>query len=452
MPVSDPTRRTWPQRITIGCAIAGAFACFTSAIALASGRWVLSQRQLVVIDTPGSTSVSADGSAPEAPVDNLADPLTDNPTVEVTNGEIEPGAVNFLLVGTDNNACIDPQSKYAPFILGRENFGERADVIQMWRVNTDTGAVAALSFPRDLYVHLDGGRQGRINTAFDPADPNRLISTIRSNFGIETDHYVQVDFCAFKKMVDSVDGVGVPLDYPLRDRGTGLEIRSTGCVTLTGDDALAYVRSRKLEYERPAGSDSWVLDPSSDWGRIARQQDFLRRTIAKVISAGLYQPTVARALIEANADDVITDSELSLSAMLGFAQVLRSVDTSTIGSYQVEATGRTVGGQAVLIPTLSGDSMSAILDIFQGDSPIEGSPVRLSELPATSTTTRPPNIVPTTVPDTTPDLTVPEDTTTTTLGAGPAGEVTPLLALLPSQTTPDDNTIGWVPDPSVICG
>jgi len=311
----------------------------------------------------------------------------------------------------------------------------------MWRVNSDTGAVAALSFPRDLFVRIDGGRQGRINIAFDPSDPNRLISTIRSNFGIETDHYVQIDFCAFKRMVDSVDGVGIPLDYPIRDRGTGLTITSTGCVSLDGDDALAYVRARKLEYERPAGSDNWVLDPSSDWGRIARQQDFLRRTIAKVISAGLYQPSVAGALIEANADDVITDSDLSLSAMLGFASVLRSVDTATIGSYQIEATGRTVGGQAVLIPTVAGDSMQAILDIFQGDSTIEGSPVRLSELAEATTTTIP-----------MPDTATVENTVENTVEPGSAGELTPRLGLIPRQVGPDDNTIGWVPDPSVICG
>ena len=451
MTASDPTRRTWPQRITIGAAIVGAVACFTSAAALATGRWVLSQRQLVVIDDPASTTVQADGAAPQLVIDDLGDPLADSPEIEVIYGDVEPGASNFLLVGTDNNACIDPNSPYAPFILGRENFGERADVIQMWRVNSDTGAVAALSFPRDLYVRIDGGRQGRINTAFDPTDPNRLISTIRSNFGIDTDHYVQVDFCAFKTMVDSVDGVGVPLTYPIRDRGTGLEMIATGCVTLNGDDALAYVRSRKLEYERPEGSGTWVLDPSSDWGRIARQQDFLRRTIAKVISAGLYQPSVARALIEANADDVVTDSGLSLSAMLSFAGVLRSVNTDAIGSYQVEATGRTVSGQAVLIPTLSSESMQAILDIFQGDSTIEGTPVRLSDLEAT-TTVPAPNTTSDTTTDTVPSTTEATETAETTVEQGPAGEVAPSFAWLPRQDPPDDNTIGWVPDPSITCG
>jgi LCP family protein required for cell wall assembly len=441
--VNTPTRprRTWPQRLTVGAAVLGAVASLTSAGALATGRWALSQRQLVVIDEPTAIaggSLGADQS-PGAPANSS------EPAAEVLDGTVEPEAANFLLVGTDNNACLDPGSKYAPYILGRENFGERADVIMVWRVNPDTGGVAALSLPRDLYVRIDGGRQGRINAAFDAQDPNRLINTIRNNFGIETDHYIQVDFCAFKTLVDSVGGVGIPLPGPVRDRGTGLEFASSGCTTLDGDDALAYVRSRYLEFERPAGSGNWVIDPSSDWGRIARQQDFIRRTIATVITGGLLQPSVARGLIEANADDVVTDSDLSLSTMLGFATTLRTVDTNAISSYQIEATGRTVGGQAVLIPMLANQRMRDILDIFQGDSTIDGDPISLSELEqATTTTTAASTDGPTS------DETVTTDDTGEA-NTGPAGEVTPIWGSLIRQTPPDDNTIGWVPDPAIIC-
>lgn len=441
--MNTPTRprRTWPQRLTVGAAVLGAVASLTSAGALATGRWALSQRQLVVIDEPTAIaggSLGADQS-PGAPANSS------EPAAEVLDGTVEPEAANFLLVGTDNNACLDPGSKYAPYILGRENFGERADVIMVWRVNPDTGGVAALSLPRDLYVRIDGGRQGRINAAFDAQDPNRLINTIRNNFGIETDHYIQVDFCAFKTLVDSVGGVGIPLPGPVRDRGTGLEFASSGCTTLDGDDALAYVRSRYLEFERPAGSGNWVIDPSSDWGRIARQQDFIRRTIATVITGGLLQPSVARGLIEANADDVVTDSDLSLSTMLGFATTLRTVDTNAISSYQIEATGRTVGGQAVLIPMLANQRMRDILDIFQGDSTIDGDPISLSELEqATTTTTAASTDGPTS------DETVTTDDTGEA-NTGPAGEVTPIWGSLIRQTPPDDNTIGWVPDPAIIC-
>ena len=430
MAQSTSTHRTWPQRFTIVAAALVSLICFITAIGLIGGRLVLGQRQLVVIEPADTSSTSASASPRERASEASEEGLTVEEVIEVTVGDIEPGALNFLLVGTDNNACIDTDSKYAPYLLGRADFGQRADVIQMWRVNTETGAIAALSFPRDLYVRLDGGRRGRINTAFDADDPNRLISTIRSNFGIDTDHYVQIDFCAFKNLVDSVDGVGIPFESPIRDRGTGLEITTAGCSTLDGDDALAYVRSRKLEFERPAGSDNWVIDPSSDWGRIARQQDFIKRTLAKVVNSGLTSPSVASALIETNADQVVTDSELSVSTMLGFANILREVDTSNARSYQIDAAGRIVSGQSVLIPTLQNSAMRSILDIFQGDSLIEGTPITLSDVTTT---------VESNSEDGQEDL------------GGAAGESTPLIAGLAQQDTPDDNTLGWVPEASVIC-
>ena len=431
MTQSTSATRTWPQRLTVFAAALVSFICLLTAIGLIGGRLVLGQRQLVVIEPIEKSSVSASAGPSTRSNEMNDEELSIEEVIEVTIGDIEPGARNFLLVGTDNNACIDPDSKYAPYLLGRADFGERADVIQMWRVNTDTGAIAALSFPRDLYVRLDGGRRGRINTAFDVEDPNRLISTIRSNFGIDTDHYVQIDFCAFKNLVDSVDGVGIPFSSPVRDRGTGLEITSAGCSTLNGDDALAYVRSRKLEFERPSGSDNWVIDPSSDWGRIARQQDFIKRTLAKVVNSGLTSPSVAGALIETNADQVVTDSNLSVATMLGFANILRSVDTSNARSYQIDAAGRIVGGQSVLIPTLQNSAMRSILDIFQGDSLIEGSPITLSDV------------------TTTVDPETEQHEQDVSIGA--AGESTPLIAGLQQQDTPDDNTLGWVPDQSVIC-
>jgi len=428
MTQSTSATRTWPQRLTIFAAALVSFICLLTAIGLIGGRLVLGQRQLVVIEPSENSSVSASAGPSTRSNEVNDEELSIEEVIEVTIGDIEPGARNFLLVGTDNNACIDPDSKYAPYLLGRADFGERADVIQMWRVNTDTGAIAALSFPRDLYVRLDGGRRGRINSAFDAEDPNRLISTIRSNFGIDTDHYVQIDFCAFKNLVDSVGGIGIPFSSPVRDRGTGLEITTSGCSTLNGDDALAYVRSRKLEFERPSGSDNWVIDASSDWGRIARQQDFIKRTLATVVNSGLTSPSVAGALIETNADQVVTDSNLSVSTMLGFANILRSVDTSNARSYQIDAAGRIVGGQSVLIPTLQNSAMRSILDIFQGDSLIEGSPITLNDV------------------TTSVDPKIEQDAP-----VGAAGESTPLIAGLQQQDTPDDNTLGWVPDSSVIC-
>ena len=118
--------------------------------------------------------------------------------------------------------------------------------------NPSTNQVAVLSFPRDLYVTVDGGSKARINSAYRRDDPSRLQDTIFLNFRVPIDHYIQVDFCAFKRLVDAVGGVKVPFEYPARDPNTGLDVPASGgeCFEFDGDHALAYVRSRHYEYLR----------------------------------------------------------------------------------------------------------------------------------------------------------------------------------------------------------
>ena len=56
-----------------------------------------------------------------------------------------------------------------------------------------------MSFPRDLWVTIgDTNRKSRINIGVRPRRPHRLVATIEDNFGVRIDHYVDVDFCAFK--------------------------------------------------------------------------------------------------------------------------------------------------------------------------------------------------------------------------------------------------------------
>ena len=93
--------------------------------------------------------------------------------------------------------------------------GGRSDTIMVLRVERNAESAAILSFPRDLWVRINGSnRKSRINNAFDKEDPSRLVRTIEDNFGVGIDHYVDVDFCAFKKMVEVVGGVKVPFAYP----------------------------------------------------------------------------------------------------------------------------------------------------------------------------------------------------------------------------------------------
>ncbi len=379
-------KRSWPQRLLIG----GLFVAALGSLGAAASVWLVQQqledrvivqlgsddsdssgtsdvtassdddRDRVVID--GSGSGSADDASSSAAIEAI-------PPVE-TFPVADPRARNILITGADNNACLDPDSPYAPAFGDRESAGARSDTIMMWRVNPATNQVAVLSFPRDLWLQIDG-RSGkdRINAAYTRDDPQRLINTIEQNFGIETDHFVQVDFCAFKELVDAVGGIPVPFETGVRDGNTGLavppEVVAEGCFTFSGEHALAYVRSRKLEYFDPE-TQTWKRDGTSDLGRISRQQDFIRRVGDKLL-ANAFSPSVVTALLDVSRQYIVTDTGLTPQKILELSGVLANSDPADITTYQIEARGTTIQGNSVLEPRLGGENMQSVLALFRGE-------------------------------------------------------------------------------------
>jgi LCP family protein required for cell wall assembly len=348
-------RRTWPQRLVITVNLLVLLAC----LAAAAGVWYANSRlgslERVVITHTRPEAIEGAGSGA------LDDPTTTAPAPE---GELP--AQNFLLVGSDSRDCISPEQADAAAFLGEPVVGGRSDTIMVLRIERNAESAAILSFPRDLWVRINGSnRKSRINNAFEKDDPSRLVRTIEDNFGVMIDHYVDVDFCAFKRMVEVVGGVKVPFAYPTRDRYSGLNVTEPGCVTFTGDAALAYVRSRHYEYQVDG---EWEDDLSSDFGRIARQQDFIRRALQKALDRGARQPLVANQLIDAALSNVTVDSNLTVGDMYDLATRLRAFDPNTVKTYRIDGSGVIIGGASVIQPDTTSRRARAILDYFRGEA------------------------------------------------------------------------------------
>ena len=60
-----------------------------------------------------------------------------------------------------------------------------------------------LSFPRDLWVPIaDTGQNDRINSAYGRGR-QVLVDTIRKDFGVDVNNYIEVDFRGFKDLVSA---------------------------------------------------------------------------------------------------------------------------------------------------------------------------------------------------------------------------------------------------------
>lgn len=328
----------------------------------------LDSRQVVSLNRGDNVTVNEDAN------------ITPSDQWNLSEGDLN--AKNFLLTGSDNGNCVDPNSPYAGAFGDRTSFGERSDTIMVIRVSPKDNQAAFLSFPRDLWVKIAGStRSNRINTAFERNNPNTLVDTIYQNFGIPIDHYVNVDFCAFKEIVDAVGGVSVPFLHETRDKKTCLYVPGPSCFAFTGDHALAYVRSRSGYSYFDTAKNEWVFDGTADLGRISRQQDFIRRAMQRALDKGSSSPRVANQLLNAALENVITDDQLTPTTMLQLAQAMRNLDTSGIASYTIAFTGQMIGDQSVLVPRIQNDNMRAILALFQGKAGF-ATPANTPEAPA----------------------------------------------------------------------
>ncbi len=144
---------------------------------------------------------------------------------------------NVLLIGADRRSMSE---------------NGRSDSMILMSVNRKTGKIHITSLMRAMYVCIprsDGNVWGMLNAAYSWGGPNLLIDTIEMNFRIKVDRYVIVDFTAFEKVINLVDGVEVELT-----EGEASVINSqyhkkisSGLQKLDGHQALIYAQTRKID-------------------------------------------------------------------------------------------------------------------------------------------------------------------------------------------------------------
>ncbi len=363
--------RTWPQRLLLSLNLLLAFACVAAAAGIG---WAYSQASaLPRIDVGASLAAAVPAGDPE----------------------------NILLVGIDDGMGLNSGD---PVLVGR-SATMNTDTIMILRVDPKNQKAAMVSLPRDLYVNLAGGGKGRINEALALGGPQRLIETIKQDFNIPINHYAMVDFKGFESLVNAVGGVPIYFQYPSRDQWTGLFQYDPGCVTLTGEQALAYARSRHFEIAKTPNR--WQEDPTSDFGRIHRQQQFIKAALRKAVSKGARNPFVLRDLLGFAQKNVTLDTSFSIGDIVGLGTSFGSFNPDSLLTFTPPATGTMVGDMSVLLIDDAG--AQPIFDVFRGTAPIAdpSTTTSTSVEPSTSVTS-------TTKPSaTSPSTTAPVATTTT---------------------------------------
>jgi len=178
----------------------------------------------------------------------------------------QPGKT-FLLVGSDSRAGL---SKAEQKQLGTGSTdGQRTDTIMIVYLPPG-GKPALISVPRDSYVDIPKNGKNKINAAYAFGGPELLVQTVEQNTGLRMDGYMEIGFGGFVNIIDALGGIRMCLPNAIKDHDSHIDLRK-GCQTLSGPEALGYVRMRKA-------------DPLGDLGRVQRQREMLAAVADKAAS------------------------------------------------------------------------------------------------------------------------------------------------------------------------
>ncbi len=254
------------------------------------------------------------------------------PNLTFPEGPAQGG--NYLIIGSDSRAFVQDDIQAEAFGTAAEEGGQRADVMMVLHIDPEKKSNLLVSFPRDLLVPIPGtGRTGQINGVLNDG-PQAVIDLMKTDFDVDINHYVQVDFQAFIGVVDAIGEIAVYFPEPARDKFTGLNITGAGCTRLDGDSALAYVRSRHMQVLRDG---SWRDgSPRGDLDRIQRQQDFIRKLAAAASAKAGQNPLDAIDIANAIVPNLALDDQLGKEDILRLVRTFRNVDPEQAGALEME--------------------------------------------------------------------------------------------------------------------
>lgn len=218
----------------------------------------------------------------------------------------ENGRTNILLYGTSGYDMKGTEGDYT------HDGAALTDSIMVVSLDQETGDMAMVSLPRDLYARPTCTATGKVNevywcATFNYQEPltaeqeaegaNALQAKIKEILGIDTQYYMHVNWGALVEIVDALGGIDVTLDEDINDYNYTKAVYQAGVeYHLDGEDALALSRARH-------GTEN------GDFSRGNSQQKILTAIKNRVVEKGLGLGE-ALAMINAVGDNIRSNFDM----------------------------------------------------------------------------------------------------------------------------------------------
>ncbi|MFF7457726.1 LCP family protein [Kitasatospora sp. NPDC008115] len=230
------------------------------------------------------------------------------------------GSFNLLVLGSDSRS-----GGNADLAGGDTGGTARSDTAMVVHISQDHSRADVVSIPRDTLVArpectnpqgkaVPAAKRAMFNSAYEAGGAACAVKTVEQLSGLRMDHYVEVDFDGFARLVDAMGGVTVTTTVAIHDKDSGLDLPA-GEHHLDGQQALAFVRTRH------------GVGDGSDLGRIELQKQMVRSLLRQAGGIGLLgNPVKLWSVGDTLTRSITTDSALaSVNSLVGLAQQLKGI-------------------------------------------------------------------------------------------------------------------------------
>ncbi|MEY2246465.1 LCP family protein [Streptomyces sp. BF23-18] len=237
--------------------------------------------------------------------------------------KVDNGSENILVLGSDTRSGTNKKLGG-----GADDGSARSDTAMIVHVYKGHKRASVVSVPRDTLVErpsctdskgtVHGAVSGAMfNSAYSTGGAACAVKTVESMTGIRMDHYIEIDFSGFQKLIDDLGGVTITTTKAISDHESHLHL-AAGSHELNGKQALGLVRTRH------------GVGDGSDLGRIQLQQAFMKALVDQVKHIGLLSnPKKLYDLADTATKTVTTDSDLgSVTDLASFAGGLKGIGSS----------------------------------------------------------------------------------------------------------------------------
>jgi LCP family protein required for cell wall assembly len=232
--------------------------------------------------------------------------------------------VNILLLGLDTGGKSTSADRDGP---------AKSDTMILVTIDPLSQTIGALSIRRDLLVDIpEGVGYKKINMAYyygeawnlPDGGPGLAVETVEQFLGININYYAQVDFNAFVKIIDEVDGIKVTIDHEMtadwNDNGSPFTIEP-GTYTLPGTYALAFARCRE--------------GCGDDFGRGENQMAMLQSLRDRIMSFNMLPTLIAKAPAMYNDISSGVKTNMSLNQAIQLATLMMQIPKANMTTYNI---------------------------------------------------------------------------------------------------------------------